>query len=107
MEEKKDNNHTFLYSLTFLSIVVLVGCFATHLITGKPAIMQMDSLPGSVLIGIVLFLYLCWFIYESREKEQLPLKDAIRLNLKHNPAVIGMYFFWFVFILVPVIASLF
>ncbi|MCP3872992.1 MAG: hypothetical protein GY699_07545 [Desulfobacteraceae bacterium] len=107
MEEKNDNSNTFLYTLTFLSFVILIGCFATHLITGNPALIQMDSLAGSILIGIVLFFYLCWFIYDSKVTHNLTTNESIHMNMKSNPTVISMYFFWFVFILVPIITSLF
>ncbi len=105
----KNANHvdTIQYVLTFISIVTLVSCFATHLITGNPAIIPMDSLLGSILIGIVFFCYGIWFIYESKIKEQLSTKEAIIFNLKTNPAVISMYFFWFVFVFVPIMITLF
>ncbi len=107
MEKKADHVDTIQYILTFLSIVTLVSCFATHLITGNPALIPMDSLGGSILIGIVFLFYGCWLIYESKVREQLSTKNAIILNLKTNPAIISMYFFWFVFVIIPIIITLF
>ncbi|MCD4678612.1 MAG: hypothetical protein K8S18_21885 [Desulfobacula sp.] len=107
MGAKKNNSDTILYILTFLSIVTLIGSFATHLITGNSAFISMDSLGGSILIGSIFFCYLCWFIYDSKNSKKLLAIEAVNLNMKHNPTVFCMYAYWFVFILVPVISNFF
>ncbi|MCD4719369.1 MAG: hypothetical protein K8S13_05860 [Desulfobacula sp.] len=104
MDKKKNNSDTILYILTFLSIVTLVGSFATHLITGKPAFIPMDSLAGSILIGVIFFCYLCWLIYDSKLAKKISLNESINFNMKHNPVVFGMYIYWFVFIVIPILS---
>jgi len=61
----------------------------------------MDSLAGSSLIGVVLFCFLCWFIYDSKTNGQLSFMESFHFNAKQNPAVICIYLYWFVFMLVP------
>ena len=105
MNEK--NSETLLYILTFFSMILLVTCFATHLFTGRTDFIEMDSLAGSTLIGAILFLYLCWITYDFKISKNIFLRESISQNLRHNPAVLAMYSYWTVFILVPALFNLF
>ncbi|MCF6247426.1 MAG: hypothetical protein L3J69_08705 [Desulfobacula sp.] len=101
MEKRKKNIDSIHYALTFFSIVALIGFFGTHFITGNPALIVMDSLAGSILLGIIFSLYLCWFMYESSLSENLSLPDAVRSTLKSNPVAYCIYAYWIVFIIIP------
>lgn len=105
MQDKKNTSDTLLYILTFVAAIVLVTCFATHLVIGNTDLIEMDSLAGGTLIGFILFFYFGWFVSDSKISNKLSLMDAVRLNLKHNPAVLAMYFYWLVFVLVPVLCK--
>lgn len=107
MDAKKNNSGTLLYVLIFISFITLIGSFATHLITGRQAIISMDSLTGSILIGVIFVCFLCWFIYDSKVCDQISFMESFHLNTRHNPAAFCIYAYWFVFILVPALTILF
>jgi biotin transporter BioY len=105
METQLKHTEPFNYILTFIAVVVLIGCFATQIITGTEPIIAMDSLAGSVLIGFFLLLYLCWFIYDTAAYSNIGLKESAAATLSRNPAAWCIYAFWIVFILVPLVIN--
>lgn len=105
MDSKMKRTDTFNYILTFIAVVVLVGSFATQLITGTQPLVYLDSLAGSFLIGIFLVLYLTWFIYDTSATTQISFKEAALINLKSNPASWCIYAFWIVFIFIPALLN--
>lgn len=103
---KQKLTETVHYILTFISIAALVGCFATHFITGDAAIIPMDSLGGSLLLGIVFLCYLVWFVYDSASSKNISLSASARINLRSSAVAFCVYAFWIVFIIVPVSLNL-
>ncbi len=104
MEKKNNKNtETVNYILTFVAVLFLIGSFATHLITGTKPLIAMDSLAGSLLLGIVFVLYLIWFIYDTAANHDIGFTASAKINLKSNPAAYCIYAFWFVFIIIPII----
>ncbi|MFH2060460.1 MAG: hypothetical protein ABIJ59_16375 [Pseudomonadota bacterium] len=100
-DTKKNNIDTIHYILTFFSFVLMVASFATHLFTGKPALLRFDSLAGSLLIGIIFLLYAVWFIYEDIVTNATPVSLTIKTNIKKNPTIICIYFYWIILIIIP------
>ena len=105
MDKKLKKTDIINYVLTFVAVVVLIGSFATQLITGTQPLIPLDSLAGSFLIGIFLVLYLAWFIYDTAVSKQISLKEATRMNLRLNPASWCIYAFWVVFIIIPAVLN--
>jgi len=103
MQKKLETTH---YILTFVSIVVLVGAFATQIITGTAALVAMDSLAGSVMLGIVFLCYLGWFVLEAADSQGISRNQAAVQILKSSPVAWCIYAFWGVFICIPVVLSL-
>ena len=101
MDEKTDRSYVFWVGVTIISAVIVFVSFRVFHVS-------FDSLKGSVMFGLILFLYLCWFVYDTLESVQnIGLDRAIKLNLKKNNAVIAMYFYWAVFIVFPLLILLF
>ena len=101
MNKKADRSFVFWLLVTIISaFIVFVNFSVFHV--------SFDSLYGAVLLGLILFLYFCWFVYDTFESEQkISLARAVKFNLKNNNAVISMYFYWAVFIAFPILILLF
>lgn len=104
LQEKVETIH---YILTFISLIFLLICFATTWFTGKPALVQFDSLTGSVVLGSVFLLYSGWFIYKDILLKELTFSQALVLNLKTNPTFICVGLYWLVLILIPFFVNAF
>lgn len=93
------------YALTFLSIVLLFGCFATHLFTGNAALLILDSLAGSCLFGLIFTAYLAWLVWDLSGSNKIPVNQAAKITLKSATAIC-IYAYIAVFIVLPVIIGL-
>ena len=105
MKENKSKSQAINYALTFFSVVLLFGCFATHLVTGKPALVQFDSLAGSVLLGVVFILFAFWLVYDDHLTKQIPLSQAIAVNLKSS-TFICIILYWLILVIIPAAINL-
>jgi membrane-bound acyltransferase YfiQ involved in biofilm formation len=101
MNEKADRSFIYWLFVTIISaLIIFVSSMVFHV--------SFDSLNGGVMLGFILFLYLCWFIYDTFESVQnISLARAVKFNLKKNNAVIAMYFYWAVFMAFPVLILFF
>ena len=106
MKNKKKNTDTYHYILTFASIVLLISCFATHIITGNPALIILDSLSGSILIGSIFLCYLCWMIYDTSIAEQIEFSTTAVKILKSSTVAFCVYAYWIVFVGIPLLINL-
>jgi len=102
-----DNTETVHYIITFFSFILLAGCFATTLFTGKPALIQFDSLAGSFLLGSVFLFYTLWFVYEDATTQQISISQSLLFNIKKNPTLIFICLYWIVLILFPFLCNIF
>lgn len=105
--DKKTNTDTVHYILTFISIVLLVVSFATHLITGGQALIQFDSLAGSVVLGSIFIIYFAWLVYEDHVTTRTSVKESIRLNIKKNTTFVFILLYWIVMVIIPFLCNLF
>ncbi len=58
---------------------------------------SVDKPLGSVCLMILLILYAGWFVHSTKTEENIPLRDAVVVNLKTNPAIWGMIVYYLVF----------
>lgn len=105
MASKKDSE-TIHYILTFIVVAVLIGSFATHIFTGKPALIPLDSFAGSLLLGIVFLCYVCWFAYEDSINNKISIAQAFKKNMKKNTTLKFIAIYWIVLIIIPAITNL-
>ena len=69
---------------------------------------SLESKQGALVFSFLLLLYLCWFIYDTFVSDpDVSVIDAARFNLARNPAVWSIYCYWAIFLVLPVICSLF
>lgn len=105
MKSIKNKTDVINYILTFAAVVVVIGSFATQLITGKSPLIPLDSLAGSLVLGIIFVLYLSWFIFDTAATQMISLSESARMNLTTNPAAYCVYAFWLVFIIIPALLN--
>ncbi|MFH2092368.1 MAG: hypothetical protein ABIJ31_08390 [Pseudomonadota bacterium] len=103
---KKEKPDTVHYIFTFFSLILLIICFGTHLFTGKSALLQFDSLAGSLVLGVIFIGYAIWFIYEDISANYLSVALAITANVKKNPTLVFILFYWIVLIIIPFIFNI-
>jgi hypothetical protein len=76
-------------------------------ITKKPpALIQFDSLAGSILLGLIFFLYAGWFVYQDCVEKNLTFSQSIAANIK-NTATIFIVLYWIVLVIIPALFNLF
>lgn len=94
MQKEDKVKHTF----TIITAFSVISLYLTVNSTGMP----LESVESSFLLGLVLFLYTCWFIFETHTIESIGIKEAAIQNLKNNPAIwgIGIYYLVVVFLLI-------
>ncbi len=100
---KTSYTDTANYILTFVAVVVVIGSFATQLITGTTPLLAMDSLAGSLLLGIIFISYLIWLIFDTASWQNLTVKESAIQTMKSNPTSYCIYAFWLVFIIIPIL----
>ena len=102
-DEKVETIH---YIITFACFAAILICFATPLFTGKPALIQFDSLAGSLLLGVIFLVYSGWFVYSDMVNQNMPVSEALLFNIKKNATFICVALYWLILIIVPFMANI-
>ncbi len=107
-DKTKNPTDTIHYILTFFAFILIIVCFLTPLITKKPpALIQFDSLAGSILLGSIFLLYAGWFVYQDCIEKEFTLSQSIAANTKKNTATICILLYWIVLVIIPMLFNLF
>ncbi len=101
MSRQKFNSVVLFWLITVFSILL---AYFTYIVKN----ISLESEKGTLVFGFLLFLYLCWFIYDTFVSNySTSLIDAVKFNLTRNPAIWSMYCYWAAFLVLPIIYALF
>jgi hypothetical protein len=99
MGKHKKSSVILFWLVTGISVLLVYSTYIKNNIS-------LESGTGTVVFGFMLLMYLFWFIYDSFVSDPaVTFKDAVKFNLTGNPAVWSMYFFWVVFLAIPLLCS--
>lgn len=105
--KQNEQTATVHYILTFICFVVAIGSFASHLFTGRQAVVQFDSLTGSLILGLVFLAYAGWFVYTDHIVENISLSESFKHNLKTNATLIFILLYWIILVIIPFLCNIF
>jgi len=91
MEKNEGKSTAVFWALT-------IFCFVLFWMTYMVKNISIESITGASVFAGILFLYFCWFVYDTLLTGQNnDMMQAIKYNFKDNGAVWAMCCYWLVF----------
>ncbi len=94
---KKDSSISNLAVSVLTVSAVVLGYYLFSVVFERKQI-PVESVPGALFFGIVLSLYLGWFVLDTFVYEKsFTWSQALTYNLRNNPAFWAAYCFYLIF----------